>query len=111
MGKFIHFLCKDENREIQFVIIIYESRDQGYVKVDVKHYKVPMFCGFPKEIFGHLYKYDYAELLENSDEDVEVNCAIYALMGDKENTQKYFEKMSEKEKADFREFPIYKYVE
>ena len=44
-GKIYPFLiCRDENGEIQFVNRIYESRYQGYVKVDVNHYKVPMFC-------------------------------------------------------------------
>ena len=50
-------------------------------------------------------------MVENNDEDAGIKCAVYALMDDKENAQKYFEKMSEKEKADFREFPIYRYVE
>ena len=51
------------------------------------------------------------KMVENNDEDAGIKCAVYALMDDKENAQKYFEKMSEKEKADFREFPIYRYVE
>lgn len=193
-GKVYPFLiCKDENGEIQFVNRIYESKYQGYVKVDVNHYKVPMFCGLSKEIFGNLYKYDYADLryqventdynldtigtlhsavialisaydisnecelleiaemilnkiyavdstivyahinewqikkrkstlsnddikemsnlLKNNGADAQINCAIYALLDDRENAQKYFEKMSEKEQTDFREFPIYKYVE
>ena len=193
-GKIYPFLiCRDENGEIQFVNRIYESRYQGYVKVGVKHYKVPMFCGMPKEIFGHLYKYDYADLryqventdfnsetistlhsavialisaydisneselleiaetmlnkmyeidstiiyahinewqimkrknvisddeinkmkdlLKKCDGDVEVRCAIYALLDDKENAHRYFEKMSANEKEEFKEFPIYKYVE
>lgn len=193
-GKIYPFLvCKDKKGEIQFVNRIYENRYQGYVKVGVNHYKVPMFCDISKDIFGHLYKYDYADLryqventdynldtigtlhsavitlisaydisnqnelleiaelilrkmysvdntivyahinewqimkrkntlsnedidkmekmVENNDEDAGIKCAVYALMDDKENAQKYFEKMSEKEKADFREFPIYRYVE
>ena len=152
-----------------------------------------MFCGMPKEIFGHLYKYDYADLryqventdfnsetistlhsavialisaydisneselleiaetmlnkmyevdstiiyahinkwqimkrknvisddeinkmkdlLKKCDDDVELRCAIYALLDDKENAHRYFEKMSANEKEEFKEFPIYKYVE
>lgn len=192
-GKIYPFLiCKDRKGEIQFINRIYESRYQGYVKVDAKQYKVPMFCDLPKEIFGRLYKYDYADLryqventdynfntigtlnnavialigaydisneselleiaemmlnkmqevdstiiyahinewqikkrknilsnddlnkmnnlLRNNDKDAQVNCAIYALLDDKENAQKYFNNMSEKEKENFIEFPIYKYV-
>ena len=50
-------------------------------------------------------------LLKECDDDVEVCCAIYALLDDKENAHRYFEKMSAKEKEEFKEFPIYKYVE
>ncbi len=186
-------ICRDGNGKIQFVNRIYESRYQGYVKVGEKHYKVPMFCDMPRGIFGHLYKYDYADLryqIENTEfnsetistlhsavialisaydisneselleiaemmlnkmyevdstiiyehinewqimkrknaisddeinkmkhllkkcgDDVEVSCAIYALLDDKENAHRYFEKMAAKEKEEFKEFPIYKYVE
>lgn len=54
---------------------------------------------------------EMSNLLKNNGADAQINCAIYALLDDRENAQKYFEKMSEKEKTDFREFPIYKYVE
>ena len=185
-------ICKDEDGEIQFVNRIYESRYQGYVKVNEKHYKVPMFCDMSKDVFGHLYKYDYADLryqVENTDfnsetistlhsavialigafdvsneiellniaelilnkmyavdgtivyahinewqimkrkntisddeiskmknmlaqyDDIEIKCAIYALLDDKESAQQYFNRMPEKDKEEFREFPIYKFVE
>ena len=60
---------------------ISESRYQGYVKVGVKHYKVPMFCSMPKEIFGHLYKYDYADLryqVENTDFNSETISTLHS---------------------------------
>ena len=50
-------------------------------------------------------------LLKKCGDDVEVSCAIYALLDDKENAHRYFEKMAAKEKEEFKEFPIYKYVE
>ena len=54
---------------------------------------------------------EMGNLLKNNGADTQINCAIYALLDDRESAQKYFEKMSEKEQTDFREFPIYKYVE
>ncbi len=87
-GKIYSFLIsKDENGKIQFVNRIYESKYQGYVKVDVNHYKVPMFCGFLKEIFGNLYTYDYADLryqVENTDYNLDtigtLHSAVIALI-------------------------------
>ena len=185
-------IYKSDKGDIQFVNRVYESKYQSYAQVGVDYYKVPMFCDLPKEIFGHLYKYDYADLryqVENtdfnlktiyilhnavvalidaydiseerglletaelmldkmfdidstiiyahinkwqimkrknnlSDEEISqmrdmltkygennlVLCAIYALLDDKSKAQKCFEQMSEKDKNEFKEFPIYKYV-
>ena len=44
-------------------------------------------------------------------DDIEIKCAIYALLDDKESAQQYFNRMPEKDKEEFREFPIYKFVE
>ena len=81
-------ICKDKKGKIQFVNRIYESKYQGYVQVDAEYYNVPMFVDLPIEIFGNLYKYDYADLryqVENTDFNAKTinthHSAVIALIG------------------------------
>lgn len=60
-------IYRDEQDNIQFANRIYESKFQGYVIVNDNHYKVPMFCNLESDVFGHLYKYDYADLMHQVD--------------------------------------------
>lgn len=80
-------ISRDEDGKIQFTNRIYESKYQGYVKNGEKYYKVPMFCDLTSDIFGHLYKFDYADLrhqVENTDYVLEtleaLNYAVIALI-------------------------------
>lgn len=57
----------DEHNNIQFANRIYESKYQGYVRINDNYYKVPMFCDLKSDILGHLYKYDYADLMHQVD--------------------------------------------
>ena len=54
---------RDEHDKVQFVNRIYESKYQGYITTNDNHYKVPMFCDMKRDVLGHLYRYDYADLL------------------------------------------------
>lgn len=81
-------VSRDESGQIQFTNRIYESKYQGYVNNGEKYYKVPMFCDLSSDIFGHLYKYDYADLyhqVENTDFVIEtleiLNYAVISLIG------------------------------
>lgn len=79
---------RDEHNNIQFANRIYESKFQGYVLVNDNHYKVPMFCDLKSDVLGHLYKYDYADLIhqvDNSDFNLftleTMNYAVLELIG------------------------------
>ena len=58
---------RDEHDKVQFVNRIYESKYQGYITTNDNHYKVPMFCDMKRDVLGHLYRYDYADLLYQVD--------------------------------------------
>lgn len=60
-------IYRDEQNNIQFANRIYESKYQGYVMVNDNHYKVPMFCDLKSDVFSHLYKFDYDDLIHQVD--------------------------------------------
>lgn len=67
---------------------IYESKFQGYINNEENYYKVPMFCDLKNDVLGHLYKYDYADLMhqvDNTDFNVytleTMNYAVIGLIG------------------------------
>lgn len=79
---------RDEDDKIQFANRVYESRYQGFIEDNGNYYKVPMFCDLKSEIFGHLYKYDFADLLhqvDNADFNTStletLNYAVIGLIG------------------------------
>lgn len=81
-------IYRDEQDNIQFVNRIYESKFQGYINNEENYYKVPMFCDLKNDVLGHLYKYDYADLIhqvDNTDFNVytleTMNYAIIGLIG------------------------------
>lgn len=63
LGKVYPLLInKDKEGNISFINRVYESKYQGHIIYDNKHYKVPMFSDMSGEILAKLYKYDYADL-------------------------------------------------